>query len=82
MCPIIEIVAFLGRQNIPLRGHRDNVLLGGMAPCPPLYPPLPELLIIASLALNNNIGCRAECIGLLSFQRLFYYHSVGQEMVN
>jgi len=81
MRPIIETVVFLGRQNIPLRGHRDDGLLGGHGSLPPLYPPLPELLI-ASLALNNNIGCRAGCIGLLSLQRLFYYHSIGKEIVN
>jgi len=32
---IIETVVFLGRQNIPLRSHRDE-FLGGILPCPPL----------------------------------------------
>jgi len=41
ICPIIETVVFLGRQNIPLRGHRNDGLLGGLwPPAPPLYPPL------------------------------------------
>ena len=32
---IIETVVFLGRQNIPLRGHRDDGLLGGEWPAGP-----------------------------------------------
>ena len=39
-CPIIETVVFLGQQNISLRGHRDDGLLGGMGAPFPLYPPL------------------------------------------
>jgi len=42
VCPIIETAVFLGRQNIPLRGHRDGGLLGGHGPLASfvLYPPL------------------------------------------
>jgi len=32
ICLIIETVVFLGRQNTPPRGHRDDEFLGGMAP--------------------------------------------------
>jgi len=34
--PIIETVVFLGRQNIPLRGHRDDGLLGPLGGHGPL----------------------------------------------
>ena len=42
VCPIIETVVFLGRQNIPLRGHRDGGLLRSHGPLASfvLYPPL------------------------------------------
>ena len=36
ICPIIETVVFLGCQNLPFRGHRDDGLLGeAWSPWPP-----------------------------------------------
>jgi len=60
MCPIIQTAVFLGRQNIPLRGQRDDGLLGGIAPCPlPLYPPLNSIAIntqtLSNLAYKRDI---------------------------
>jgi len=37
ICPIIETVVFLGRQNIPLRSDRDDASRGAWPPGPPAF---------------------------------------------